>query len=214
MPSVFRHAVSLDALNALSANTVISQLGIVFTAVGDDWLQATMPVDARTHQPYGILHGGASVVLAETLGSSAGNLCVPDDRICVGIEINANHLRAARDGVERHLRDRLARMQRAGRRRWRALQGVGGLEPDRLQRRADDTGPLGVALCEIGHAKRHIARDDANLRRVDFRLGLLDQARPKVLMSGKGQQALEGKVSQHAWRHAASDLGGLNGDGA
>nr|WP_243700029.1 hotdog fold thioesterase [Lysobacter sp. N42] len=74
-------------------------LGIVFTEIGADFLRATMPVDARTKQPYGLLHGGASVLLAETLGSTAGNLCVPEDRICVGIEINANHLRAVRDGV-------------------------------------------------------------------------------------------------------------------
>ena len=99
MPSLFRNAVSLETLNALSANTVISQLGIVFTAVGEDWLQATMPVDARTHQPYGILPGGASVVLAETLGSSAGNLCVDTaQQVCVGLEINANHVRAKREG--------------------------------------------------------------------------------------------------------------------
>jgi len=99
MPSVFREPVSLQALNALSADTVIARLGIVFTAVGEDWLQATMPVDARTHQPYGILHGGASVVLAETLGSSAGNLCVDNsEKICVGLEINANHVRAKREG--------------------------------------------------------------------------------------------------------------------
>jgi len=99
VPSLFRNAVSLETLNALSANTVISQLGIVFTAVGEDWLQATMPVDARTHQPYGILHGGASVVLAETLGSSAGNLCVDTaQQVCVGLEINANHVRAKREG--------------------------------------------------------------------------------------------------------------------
>ncbi len=77
----------------------MSALGIVFTEVGDDFVRGTMPVDARTHQPYGLLHGGASVLLAETLGSSAGNLCVPDDRVCVGIEINANHLRGVRDGV-------------------------------------------------------------------------------------------------------------------
>ncbi len=99
MPGVFRGPVSLQDLNALSAGTVIERLGIVFTAVGEDWLQATMPVDARTRQPYGILHGGASVVLAETLGSSAGNLCVDSsERICVGLEINANHVRAKRDG--------------------------------------------------------------------------------------------------------------------
>ena len=97
---VFRAPVSLDELNGLSRNTLIEHLGIVFTAAGEDWLQATMPVDARTVQPYGLLHGGASVVLAETLGSSAGNLCL-DTRVqmAVGLEINANHLRAVRQGV-------------------------------------------------------------------------------------------------------------------
>lgn len=100
MPAVFREPVSLQALNTLSADTVITRLGIVFTAAGEDWLQATMPVDARTHQPYGILHGGASVVLAETLGSSAANLCVDtSEQVCVGLEINANHVRAKRDGL-------------------------------------------------------------------------------------------------------------------
>lgn len=100
MPRVFREPVVLDALNALSANTAIAALGITFTAAGDDWLQGTMPVDARTHQPYGILHGGASVLLAETLGSSAGNLCVDNrEQVCVGLEINANHVRAKREGV-------------------------------------------------------------------------------------------------------------------
>ncbi|WP_313233171.1 hotdog fold thioesterase [Stenotrophomonas acidaminiphila] len=96
----FRAPVSLDELNRLSRGTLIEHLGIVFTAAGDDWLQATMPVDERTRQPYGLLHGGASVVLAETLGSSAGNLCVDTaSQVCVGLEINANHLRAARSGV-------------------------------------------------------------------------------------------------------------------
>lgn len=95
----FRAPVDLDALNAAARDTLIAHLGIVFTEAGPDWLRATMPVDARTLQPYGLLHGGASVVLAETLGSSAGNLCVGSDRICVGLEINANHLRAARAGV-------------------------------------------------------------------------------------------------------------------
>ncbi|MEE7547860.1 hotdog fold thioesterase [Xanthomonas sp. Kuri4-1] len=97
---IFREPVSLDSLNAASAETLIEHLGIVFTAVGDDWLRATMPVDARTRQPYGLLHGGASVVLAETLGSSAGNLCVDlATHMCVGLEINANHLRAAHQGT-------------------------------------------------------------------------------------------------------------------
>lgn len=100
MSQVFREPVNLDSINGLSRGSLIEHLGIVFTAAGDDWLQATMPVDARTRQPYGLLHGGASVVLAETLGSSAGNLCVdPATQVCVGLEINANHLRAARDGV-------------------------------------------------------------------------------------------------------------------
>lgn len=97
---IFRQPVSIDALNAMSRDTLIDHLGIVFTEAGDDWLRATMPVDPRTRQPYGLLHGGASVVLAETLGSSAGNLCVdPAQEMCVGLEINANHLRAQREGV-------------------------------------------------------------------------------------------------------------------
>ncbi|SBV37526.1 putative esterase [uncultured Stenotrophomonas sp.] len=96
----FRAPVSLEELNRLSQGTLIDHLGIVFTAAGDDWLQATMPVDQRTRQPYGLLHGGASVVLAETLGSSAGNLCVDTaTQVCVGLEINANHLRATRTGT-------------------------------------------------------------------------------------------------------------------
>lgn len=100
MPQVFRDAVSIQALNTLSRNTLIEHLGIVFTAAGEDWISATMPVDERTRQPYGILHGGASVVLAETLGSSAGNLCVDTtSEVCVGLEINANHIRAVRAGT-------------------------------------------------------------------------------------------------------------------
>ena len=96
---VFRGQPSLDELTALSRGTAMEPLGIVFSAIGPDWLSATMPVDERTRQPYGLLHGGASVLLAETLGSSAGNLCAGEGRRCVGIEINANHLRAVRDGM-------------------------------------------------------------------------------------------------------------------
>lgn len=97
---IFLKPVDLDALNAFSRDTLVEHLGIVFTAAGEDWLRATMPVDARTRQPYGLLHGGASVVLAETLGSMAGNLCVDNQRqMCVGLEINANHLRAVRGGI-------------------------------------------------------------------------------------------------------------------
>ena len=98
-PRLFRRQTSLAELNALSGDTAIARLGIVFTDLGPDYLRGTMPVDARTHQPYGLLHGGASVLLAETLGSSAGNLCVGEDSLCVGIEINANHLRAVSKGI-------------------------------------------------------------------------------------------------------------------
>jgi 1,4-dihydroxy-2-naphthoyl-CoA hydrolase len=96
---VFRHATSLEQLNAHSPDTAMAALGIVFTGIGPDFLRATMPVDGRTRQPYGLLHGGASVLLAETLGSSAGNLCVQPGEMCVGVEINANHLVAVRDGL-------------------------------------------------------------------------------------------------------------------
>jgi 1,4-dihydroxy-2-naphthoyl-CoA hydrolase len=89
---------SLDALNARSAGTLMQALGIEFTELGDGYLRATMPVDARTHQPYGLLHGGASVALAETLGSSAGMMMAGDNAV-VGLEINANHLRAVRSGL-------------------------------------------------------------------------------------------------------------------
>lgn len=98
-PGIFRPGSSLEALNALSAGTAMGPLGIVFTELGPDYLRGTMPVDDRTRQPYGLLHGGASVLLAETLGSSAGMLCVGPDQACVGIEINANHLRGVRAGT-------------------------------------------------------------------------------------------------------------------
>jgi uncharacterized protein (TIGR00369 family) len=98
MPLFRRHA-NIEQLNALSDGTAMRPLGIVFTELGDDFVRATMPVDARTRQPYGLLHGGASVLLAETLGSTAGGLCVADDQGVVGIEINANHLAGVRDGT-------------------------------------------------------------------------------------------------------------------
>ena len=96
---VFRKPSTLEQLNASSRNTAMEPLGIVFTEIGPDYLRATMPVDARTHQPYGLLHGGASVLLAETLGSSAGMMAVGEGQGVVGIEINANHLRGVREGV-------------------------------------------------------------------------------------------------------------------
>jgi uncharacterized protein (TIGR00369 family) len=96
----FLKPVDLDAINTRSHGSLVEHLGIVITAAGKDWLRGTMPVDRRTLQPYGLLHGGASVALAETLGSIAGNLCVdPEAQTVVGLEINANHLRAARSGT-------------------------------------------------------------------------------------------------------------------
>ena len=89
---------SLAVLNARSAGTLMEALGIVFTELGDGYLRATMPVDARTHQPYGLLHGGAAGARAETLGSSAGALLAGGSAV-VGLEINANHLRAVREGT-------------------------------------------------------------------------------------------------------------------
>ena len=101
LPGIFRPGSTIDGLNAMSIGTAMEPLGILFTELGPDFLRATMPVDARTRQPYGLLHGGASVLLAETLGSSAGMLCVGEDEGCVGIEINANHLRAVSKGTLR-----------------------------------------------------------------------------------------------------------------
>lgn len=80
-------------------DTMVTHLGIEFTEVGEDYVCAKMPVDNRTKQPMGLLHGGASVALAETLGSVAATLCVdPKKYACVGLEINANHIRAAKGG--------------------------------------------------------------------------------------------------------------------
>jgi 1,4-dihydroxy-2-naphthoyl-CoA hydrolase len=98
--SIWSESATLDALNATSDKTLVRHLGITFKEIGDDFIRATMPVDARTHQPYGLLHGGASVVLAETLGSTGANLCVDRTKyMCVGQEINANHVRSARRGL-------------------------------------------------------------------------------------------------------------------
>jgi 1,4-dihydroxy-2-naphthoyl-CoA hydrolase len=96
---IFKTTTTVEALNKWSANTLAEQLGISFTVIGDDYLEATMPVDRRTHQPLGLLHGGASVALAETMGSVAATLCVDGTKqYCVGLEINANHIKSAREG--------------------------------------------------------------------------------------------------------------------
>lgn len=98
--SIWKTTPDLERLNALSAHTLVAHLGIRVTAFGDDWVAGTMPVDARTQQPFGLLHGGASAALAETLGSLAANLCCePGKARAVGLEINANHLRATTSGV-------------------------------------------------------------------------------------------------------------------
>jgi 1,4-dihydroxy-2-naphthoyl-CoA hydrolase len=98
--SLWKQPTDLTRLNGWSANTMMEALGIRITAIGDDWLQGTMPVDARTHQPYGLLHGGASVALAETLGSTAAMLTLdPDKELAVGLDINANHIRGVRSGT-------------------------------------------------------------------------------------------------------------------
>jgi len=89
----------LAKLTRLGEASMPGHLGIEFVEIGDDWLKARMPVDRRTHQPFGRLHGGASVALAETVASVAGMLTVdPAEKVVVGLEINANHVRAARDG--------------------------------------------------------------------------------------------------------------------
>jgi len=95
----FDKSISIEGLQVLSKNTMSDYIGIEFTRIGDDYLEATMPVDHRTRQPYGLLHGGASVVLAETLGSVAAAMVVDRDVfLCVGLEINANHIRSATNG--------------------------------------------------------------------------------------------------------------------
>ena len=95
---IWKQALSVEILTAFSADTAISHLGIEFLEVGDDFIRARVPVDARTVQPYGLLHGGVAVVLAETLGSCGAAYAAPAGQRTVGLEINANHLRAATSG--------------------------------------------------------------------------------------------------------------------
>ena len=91
--------IDLNAVNKRGENTMSEHLGIEFTEVGDDFLSARMPVDHRTKQPLGIMHGGASCVLAETVGSTAAQFCVDMSKFyCVGLDINTNHLSAMREG--------------------------------------------------------------------------------------------------------------------
>ena len=100
MTDPFRQRPGVNALNALLPGTAPGNLGIVLTEHGPDFLRATMPVDARTKQPFGLLHGGASVLLAETLASLGGYLCLDPDsgQQLAGLEINANHIKAVTEG--------------------------------------------------------------------------------------------------------------------
>jgi 1,4-dihydroxy-2-naphthoyl-CoA hydrolase len=95
----FNKQLSLDDLNPLGKDTMGEYIGIEWTEVGPDFIKAKMPVDNRTKQPYGLLHGGASCVLSETIGSVASAMVVDHSKfVCVGLEINANHVRSARTG--------------------------------------------------------------------------------------------------------------------
>ena len=99
MASVFRRIRSLEDLNAHNLNTSIAHLGICITEIGEDFIRGSMPVDQRTKQPYGLLHGGSSAMLAETLASVGANMCVEKEgQQAVGLELNCNHLRGVRDG--------------------------------------------------------------------------------------------------------------------
>ncbi|MFY0652051.1 MAG: hotdog fold thioesterase [Cyclobacteriaceae bacterium] len=96
---MFNKSFTLDTLNQFSKNCMVGHMGIEFTEIGEDFLKAKMPVDHRTTQPYGMLHGGASVTLAETLGSVAAMLATDvNTQYCAGIEINANHIKAVKQG--------------------------------------------------------------------------------------------------------------------
>ncbi len=95
---IWKQAISIELLTAHSANSAVSHLGIEFLEVGDDFIRARVPVDHRTTQPYGLLHGGVSVTLAETLGSCGAAYAAPAGHRTVGLEINANHLKGSSTG--------------------------------------------------------------------------------------------------------------------
>lgn len=97
--AIWKRPVDLDALNQANRNTLVEALGIRISAVEDDALYGTLPVDERTRQPFGLLHGGASVALAETLGSIAANLAAEPGFVSMGLDISASHLKAVRSGL-------------------------------------------------------------------------------------------------------------------
>ncbi|CAN5230192.1 hotdog fold thioesterase [soil metagenome] len=99
MKSLFNPEVTIEKLNLFFRNTLVEHLGIEVLRIGEDFIEAKMPVDHRTHQPFGLLHGGASVALSETLGSVAAHCTVDDQtKYCVGLEINANHIKSVKSG--------------------------------------------------------------------------------------------------------------------
>lgn len=98
MPAIWKRPATVELLTAIHVNTTVAHLGIEFLEVGDDFIRARAPVDGRTKQPVGILHGGISVVLAETLGSCGAAFAAPAGHQVVGLEVNANHIRSAREG--------------------------------------------------------------------------------------------------------------------
>ncbi len=97
--SIWKSKLTLHEINHITKNTLVQHLGIKIIEIGDDYIIGSMPVDHRTHQPMGILHGGASVALAETLGSIAAQMTVAPGHHCVGLEINANHLASIKQGM-------------------------------------------------------------------------------------------------------------------
>jgi 1,4-dihydroxy-2-naphthoyl-CoA hydrolase len=95
---IWKRPISIEELTAIHVDTAVEHLGIEFLEVGDDFIRARVPVDARTRQPFGLLHGGMSVLLAETLGSSGAVYATPEGHRVMGLDINANHIRAATTG--------------------------------------------------------------------------------------------------------------------
>ena len=95
---IWQQEISVESLTAAHQDTVVERIGIEFLEVGDDYIRARVPVDTRTRQPYGILHGGVSVVLAETLGSCGAAFSLPVGDRAVGLDVNANHLKATSQG--------------------------------------------------------------------------------------------------------------------
>lgn len=97
--SIWKTPIDMQSISETRKNTLVELMGIEFTEYGDDYLKGRLPVDRRSHQPYGIMHGGASCVLAETLGSIAGNYCLDYTKeYCVGLDINTSHIRSVRSG--------------------------------------------------------------------------------------------------------------------